>query len=155
MKLSLYPGRRVALPMILMAVVWFTLLGAAFAQDVNFNANQVPAALAVRAATNSTPDQVNNGWRGVVVVVNVTAAPGGDTITVAVQGKDPASSLYYTLLTGAVETTTGLKVYKVYPGITAAANAAVSDIIPQIWRVTVTHSAATNFTYSISYYYEK
>lgn len=153
-KLAMNPGR-VILPMVMMALVWLAVLGSAFAQDVNFNANQTPLALAARTATNSTVDQVNMGWRGAVVLVNVTVAPGGDTITVSIQGKDPASANYYTILTGAAETTTGLKVYKVYPGVTAAANAAASDIIPQTWRVTITHSAGTSFTYSVSYYYEK
>jgi len=150
----------------LQPTIWFTFFawmlcfGAAFieparAQDAGFNSNQVMLTSAVRTATNSTPDQVNLGWRGAHVIMNVTAAPGVDSVTLTIQGKDPASGTYYTILAGLAETTTGIKVYKVYPGITASGNAAASDFLPSLWRVTITHSAGTNFTYSVAYFYEK
>ncbi len=124
-------------------------------QDVNFNANQVALAAAARTATTASADFANPGWRGAHVIMNVTAVPGGDSITLNIQGKDPVSGNYYAILTGLAETTTGTKVYKVYPGIGASANAAANDILPQIWRVSITHSAGTSFTYSVSYFYEK
>ena len=105
---------------------------------------------AVRAATTSSTGQTNYNWRGAHVILSVTAVPGVDSITLSIEGNESATNTWYTLLTGVAVLTTGLFVYKIYPGITAVANGAVSDILPPLWRVTVTHSAATNFTYSVS-----
>ena len=125
------------------------------AQDVNFNSNQVALPVAVRTATTASVDFLNLGWRGGHIIMNVTAVPGADSITLSIQGKDPISGNYYAILTGLGETTTGTKVYKVYPAIGAVANAAANDILPEIWRINVVHSAGTSFTYSVSYFYEK
>jgi len=109
-------------------------------------------ASAVRAATNFTADQVNPNARGVRVSYNITAVPGTDTITVQIQGKDPVSGNYFTILAGAAQVATGQKPdLIVYPGVTATANVAVSEPLPRTWRVNVVHSAASNFTYSVGF----
>ena len=51
------------------------------------------------------------------------------------QGKDPVSGQYYTILASAALASTGLTVLKVYPGLTAAANTVVNDVMPTIYRV--------------------
>lgn len=136
---------------ILVAFFLATVAVTAFAQNRNRGGTILTSA--VRAATLTGQDINNDQYSGVTVILDITAVPGTDTVTVAVQGKDQASGKYYTLLTGAAEVGTGTKTYKVYPGITAATNAAVSDMLPSIWRITVTHSAASNFTYSVGYNY--
>jgi hypothetical protein len=131
------------------------VLGEARAQTLDQNTVFLLLPSAVRTATTNSADQANPAWRGGHVIMNVTAVPGVDSITMNIQGRDPVSGTYYTILQGLAETTTGIKVYKVYPGITAAANASASDILPSLWRVSITHSAGSNFTYSVGYFYEK
>ena len=87
-------------------------------------------------------DQVNNIGRGVILAINVTNINGG-TYTVTVQGKDPVSGGYYTLLVSAALAANALTTLTVYPGVTAAANVAASAPLPRIWRVSVTVAAAT------------
>lgn len=155
MKLAMNPGR-LCLPIVFTFALWMMFLVAmVHAQDVNWNANQVPLVSAVRSATNSTPDFLNLGWRGVKVIFDITAVPGADSVTLTIQGKDPASAKYFTLLAGAAETGTATRIYSVYPALPATANVSANDFVPQQWRITITHSAGTNFTYSVSYFYEK
>jgi len=113
------------------------------------NTEATVLASAARTTTTNSADQTNYNARGVHVLLNVTAVPGVDTVTLSIQGKDPVSAVYYTLLTGLAVVGTGVNVYKVFPGITAVANGAASDVLPRTWRVAVTHSAATSFTYSV------
>jgi len=109
-------------------------------------------ASATRNSTTTSPTQTNYNARGVIVVIKVTAVPGTDTITVYIDGHDPASNDWYVLLTGSALDTTGIRAYVVCPG----AGSAVGDIdavsshpLPRKWRVRVVHSAATDFTYSV------
>jgi hypothetical protein len=105
-------------------------------------------ASAVRAATTSTADQVKSINRGVYVFLKVTAVPGVDTLTVTIQGKD-VDGTYYTILASTASAATGTVTLKVYPGLPNTANVSSNEVLPDLWRVTVTHSAASNFTYSI------
>lgn len=106
---------------------------------------------AVRTATVTGTDVANDIYSCLTVILDITVAPGGDTLTIAIQGKDVASGKYYTILTGAAVTAAATTTYKVCPGMTAAANVSASDMVPAIWRVNVTHSAGTSFTYSVGY----
>lgn len=105
---------------------------------------------AVRAATTTTNGLVNYHSRGVHLVIDVTAVPGVDTITPKLQAYDQSSGKWYDLLVGSAISTIGTTVLKLYPSITAVANAAANDFLPLNWRVVITHSAASNFTYSVA-----
>ncbi len=109
----------------------------------------VVLASAVRAATTVSPDMSSVGSKALHLSINVTAVPGTDTVTPKIQGKDALGN-YYDILAGAAisAVTTNPVVLKIGPGITPAANLAVADILPDIWRVVFTHSAASNFTYT-------
>ena len=86
---------------------------------------------------------------GVLVLMNITAVPGVDTVTLNIQGQDPVSGTWYTIVSSAAAVATGL--VKLMVGrVASAANVAVNELLPDRYRVTVTHSAATSFTYSIS-----
>lgn len=113
------------------------------------NINVTVLASAVRAATNQSTDQVNYNARGLHVVFDITVAPGVDSVTATIQGKDPVSDKYYTVLAGAAQTAVGTVVMRVYPGLAAAANLVANDVLPRTWRVNVAHSGAGNFTYSV------
>lgn len=106
-------------------------------------------ASAVRAATNNSEDQKNRDAKGLHLIIDMTAVPGVDTVTFTIQGKDPLSGKYYTLLASAAIVAASTVVLKVYPGLTAAANLVASDVLPADWRVLATHSAGSNFTYSV------
>lgn len=117
-------------------------------------ANQNLTLLASAARTNAgaphaSADQTNHNARGVHVVIDVTAIVSTPSITLTIEGKDEISGKYYTMLTSAAITGTGTTVLKVYPGITASANVAVSDILPRTWRIKVAHSNGDSITYSV------
>jgi hypothetical protein len=86
------------------------------------------------AGTVNGIDQQNAGYRGAVVTVDITAIAAG-SLTVTVQGKDPASGKYYTILAGAALSATGTTVLRIFDGATASANVAVNDVLPAVWRI--------------------
>jgi|SRR5687767_7372946 len=102
-----------------------------------------------RIATHNSADMITSGHKGGHIVIDMTAVPGVETVTFTVQGKDPLSGKYYTILASTAISATGTTVLKVFPGATAAANAAANDILPETWRVACTHSASGSFTYSV------
>jgi hypothetical protein len=102
-----------------------------------------------RTATNNSGDLVNRSARGLHLIIDMTVEPGVDTVTFTIEGKDPLSAKYYTILASAALTAVATTVLKVYPGLTAAANLVASDVLPKDWRVVATHSGATTTTYSV------
>jgi hypothetical protein len=81
-------------------------------------------------------DQSNAARRGLHLVVDITAISGtSPTLTVTVEGKDPVSGKYYTILASAALNAVATTVLKVYPGLTAAANTVANDVLPGAWRV--------------------
>lgn len=117
-------------------------------RDVNVNATVL--ASAARTATTVSDTFKNLHAKRLHLIIDVTVAPGVDTITPKIEGYDAVSDKFYTLLTGAAISTTGTNVLKIGPGISASANAAAADFLPSKWRVTMTHSAGTSFTYSVA-----
>jgi hypothetical protein len=118
-------------------------------------------ASAVRTATTST-DDITSAGAGAIVFLDVTATPNdAQTLTVSLQAKDPVTGKYVTItafaaLTASVigaTSTTATYAYTLRPG--AAETAAVANhevqalAVPKLWRVTVTHSAAGNWTYTV------
>lgn len=104
---------------------------------------------AARTATPATVDQRNYGHRGIVVTLDITAVTSDPSLTLTIEGKDRLSGKYYTILSGSAETGTTTKTYTVYPGVTASANVAVSNVLPETWRVKVTHGDTDSATYSV------
>jgi hypothetical protein len=106
--------------------------------------------LAARTATVSTPDQANKAHRGVKLLANVTVVAGGENMVFTIQGKDPVSGMYYTIISTPEITSTGLVVLTVHPGLITAANVAFNNVLPDTWRAVVTHSAGGSHTYQLS-----
>lgn len=115
------------------------------------NVEGTALASAARTASTQSADIVNYNGRGVLVFVDVTAVTATPSITVAIEGKDPVSGKYFTLLTGAALTAVSTQLLVVYPGVTETANADVATPLPRTWRVNVTHADADSITYSIGY----
>lgn len=101
--------------------------------------------------TVSSADQTNVGSRGVTVIVDITAITGTTpTLTVVIEGKDPASGKYFTLLSSAALNAVATTVLSVYPGLTASANVAANAALPKTWRVrTVTGGTGPSVTATI------
>ncbi len=92
---------------------------------------------AAEEAVNSA-DMENEHGRGIQVVVRNTAGGGtSPTLTVTIQGKDPASGEYYTLLasTAIAAGTPATTVLTVYPGVAATNNVSAPNVLPTVWRI--------------------
>lgn len=104
----------------------------------------------ITASVNSA-DQTNYNGRGVKIVISITAVSGaGATLVLAIQGKDVASGVYYTILATANITAAGTTVLEIYPAIATAANSTQGVTLPRTWRVALTVSGTTpSFTGTI------
>lgn len=83
-------------------------------------------------------------------IFNVTVDPGTASITPSIQGKDPLTGAYYTILTGAAVSAVGITVMRVGKDIIAAANVAANAMLPLEYRVSVAVADAESMTYSFS-----
>lgn len=109
-------------------------------------ANQSITALKLTAASASTDsgDLENISSVGASIVIDITAITGTTpTATFTVQGKDPVSGKYYTILASTALNAAGTTVLKIYPGLTAAANSVASDVLPRTFKVAVTIAGTT------------
>jgi hypothetical protein len=90
---------------------------------------------AVTANSNSVL-LTNYVARGVkVYIAPGNFGSGASTITVTIQGFDPVSASYFTILQSASLTASTFAVLTVYPGIAVTANVSASDVLPRSWRV--------------------
>jgi hypothetical protein len=83
-------------------------------------------------------------------VFSVTLDPGTASITPSIQGQDPVSGSWYTILTGAAVSAVGTTVLRVGPTIIAAANVAANAMLPKLFRVAVAVADSQSMTYSFS-----
>lgn len=108
-------------------------------------------ASAARTTTQTSADLLNyNGLSNIDVILDVTSA-GSGSITVSINGKDPASGKYYNLLTGAAVVTNVTNVYRVGLGNTVTANASANYALPRTFQIVVTANNANSITYSVGY----
>lgn len=105
---------------------------------------------ASRTTTQTSADITTYNLSGINVIVDITAI-GTGSITLSVDGKDPASGKYYNLLTGIALVGNGTTVYKIGLGETAVANATANDSLPRTIRIVVTANNANAVTYSVGY----
>ena len=108
------------------------------------------------AARTTTPDTQEfrslGRAAGLVVVVNATAKTSSPSVVVTISGVDIFTGALWTVIASAAITNTGTTVLKVHPGITAATNVAVADVLPVAFRVTCTHGNTDSITYSVAAY---
>jgi hypothetical protein len=105
--------------------------------DFNTNVdNIVLLASGVVTANGVSADQTNKRCRGLkLFIATGTFGTSESTMTVTIQGKDPVSNTYYTILTSASLTTNAFTVLSVYPGLAVTANVSANDVLPPTWRV--------------------
>lgn len=107
-------------------------------------------ASAARTASVNSSDFRNRHHRGVRVHINVTADPASASVTFTVQGKDSITGDYYTLLASAAVAAVGDTYLLIYPGATAASNAAVNLALPPYWRVSAAAADSDSLTYEVT-----
>lgn len=91
----------------------------------------------------------NYSGKAVHVVLDVTAIAATPVLTLTIEGKDEVSGKFYTLLAGAAVSTVSTNVYRVGPGLTAAANLVANDFVPRAGRIRVAVADADSATYSV------
>lgn len=84
--------------------------------------------------TVNSPVQLNPWGRGVVLGINTTIDAAGSYV-VNIQGLDVASGSFYTIASTAAIVAPAFSTLTVYPGVTVAANVALSFPLPRTWRV--------------------
>jgi len=110
---------------------------------------QVLLASAARTAAVSSADFSAEEVLSSEFVFDITVDPATASITPTIEGKDPISGSYYTILAGAAKAAVGTTVLRVGPTIIAAANVAANAILPSEFRVSVAVADADSITYSI------
>lgn len=105
-------------------------------------------ASAARTATPTAVTKRVDRYKGCILIIDATAITATPSVVVTIEGV-AASGNKYTILTSAAITATGRTALRVYPGITASANVAVSDVLPQTIVITLTHGDADSITYSV------
>jgi hypothetical protein len=110
-------------------------------------------ASAARTATTNGPDMTNPGYTGVIVYIDITVNAVSCSNVYTIQGKDPVSGTYNTILASVAKTAVGYTVLTVLPSATASANVTINAGIPATWRVICTAGNANSATYSIGYSY--
>lgn len=122
--------------------------GTSFDRQRNNHA-EVPIASASRTATTAAAVTVYNE-RYLEVIINVTV-PGTGSVTVNINGSDPASGAAYLLLASAAVTTAGTVVLRIGPGLPDVANASANRALPRTLQIQVVHNNANAITYSVGY----
>jgi len=102
-------------------------------------------------ARTATPAAVDTPvqYKGANIIMDMTAVTATGTVTVKIEGKDAASGKYYTILESAALSAVATTILKIYPGVLAAANLAISEALPKTIKVTATHGNAVSMTYSV------
>lgn len=100
----------------------------------------------------ATPDPAMiqvKGQRGCIVVIDATAISATPSVVFNIEGRDPASSKWVSLLASAAVTAVSTTTLRVYPGLTAAANLVASDVLPEMIRIRPVHGDADSITYTV------
>lgn len=102
-----------------------------------------------RTGSVDSPSQVNKEGQGAHIIIDVTDYPAAASITPTIQGKDPASGKYYTILESKPIVALGLTRLTIRPGVTAIEKVSANDQLPVDWRVHVEHADGDAITYSV------
>jgi hypothetical protein len=133
-------------------MLWNGVSGAAGSLDRQ--RNNVETTLLVsagRTTTQTSADITTYNCQAITVTLDMTVVAAGPSVTVTIDGKDPASGKYYNLLTGAAVIAVTTNTYRVDPALVAAANLIAVLRLPRTIRIVVTANVANNGTYSVGY----
>lgn len=113
---------------------------------------QTVLASAARTATVTSGNYKARGARGIIAILDVTAASGTGGLQVGLQAYDPTSDksvVLHTLPTAV--TATGTKAYVFYPGAASVGTNAYSTALPEVFNLKVTAGDSSSNTYSLSF----
>lgn len=103
--------------------------------------------------TGLSGNGINPEASGLIAYLNITVAPGVETLQLVLEEQDPVSLTWSTVAATTAAAVTGMVKLKIKQAITAVAASGtgiqVQDTLPAIWRVRVIHSAASSWTYSL------
>jgi len=105
-----------------------------------------------RIADFTTPAQLNGGFKGVLVVIDVTAITLTPSVVPIFRFRDPILNKQITLLAGAALTGIGVTAYLLAPDAAAGGGitAAVALQLMQDWDLFMDHADTDSITYQAS-----
>ena len=113
------------------------------------NEEIVLLASAVRSASLWSPFQTNYNHQGVVIFFDITAVPGGDTVSLETRIRHDNLSSDTGMAASPAYSTTGCRVFYYGPGVVNAVGSHSGNYrLPRQWRIYIAHSGAGEFTYS-------
>lgn len=83
------------------------------------------------------------------VIIDITNNSGANTLTVNIEGFDPASQKWYVLLASAALSALATTILRIIPCGQITANLNANDMLPARWRVRPVHGNSGSITYSI------
>ena len=104
-------------------------------------------ASAARTGTPTATVYDNPAHLGVVALIHCTASAATPSVVFTIQGE--LGGVYYDILASAAVTGAVDIVMRVYPGLVAVANLAISHPLPRRWRILATHADADSITYNV------
>lgn len=107
------------------------------------------AATAARTLAFTGDDIPTGGASAFILDFDETAHASSPSNTPTIQGKDPVSGVYYTLLAGAAITTEGHTTMAVGRGLPVTSNVSANAPLPAVIRVVVAVANANSMTYSL------
>lgn len=107
-------------------------------------------ASASRTTTQTSGDIQTYGMKAITAILDMTVV-GTGSVTISINGKDPASLKYFPILAGAAVITNSTNVYQVGPGLTNATNLVANAFLPHVIQIVVTANNANPATYSVGY----
>lgn len=115
-----------------------------------------PASAVAIAAGSTTADTVvvnpPTGANFLVVVVNISAISGGESLTLTINGQT-VTAYTYPLLAAAALTAVGVTPYRVGPALNPSAGAVANDIIPHAVQLVVAIAGTGAVTYGVDVVY--
>jgi hypothetical protein len=111
----------------------------------------LPSAVRSPAGTITSDEFNNNGATSIQLYINITGASGTTpTLAISLQGQDPLSGTWFTLLTSASLTGVTSVLQNVGPGLPVTANISANTLLPTTFRLScVTGGGGPSFTYSV------
>lgn len=113
-----------------------------------------PFPIYLSAARTADPDTqefeaMGVRYRGLYVVIDMTAVTALQSVTFTIQGVDRVSGKTFNILASAALDAVATTDLRVGPGITAVANREEDQYLPPIFRIVSDHSSTGSFTYSV------
>jgi hypothetical protein len=106
-------------------------------------------------STNSAEASTPPNTPGATFFVDASTIASTETIQLVIQGKDPASGDFFTLVSFTAISSAADWVYTVYPGAVETIANSTHEVqglaLPELWRARVVHSSTGSHVYSVSF----